>query len=112
MSDIISLNAISRTMFAYDMSDPNSSISTLLKSISDGPDGEDTTLARAAMLIIGAFPRLQSLPNRMKSRAAKFHTELSNIAESVWGSVETIGTLEGMDARALEVLSTQILFAE
>ena len=32
-------------------------------------------------------------------------TELGKIAGDVWGSVERIGSLEGLDARVLEVLS-------
>ncbi|KZV72230.1 cytochrome P450 [Peniophora sp. CONT] len=99
------LNAISRTMFAYDLSDPTGSIPTLLKNISDGPDGPDTTLTRVAAVVIGTFPKLMGLPNPMKTWATMLQTELGKIAGEVWGSVERIGTLEGMDARALEVLS-------
>ncbi|VDC04240.1 unnamed protein product [Peniophora sp. CBMAI 1063] len=99
------LNAISRTMFAYDLSDSTGSIPSLLKNISEGPTGPDTTLARTAAVIVSTFPQLMGLPNPMKSWATMLRTELRKIAEAVWDSAEEIETLEGMDARALEVLS-------
>ena len=102
---ILRLNAISRTMFAYDLGDLSGSIPTLLKNISDGPDGPDTTLTRIATVVINAFPKLMGLPNPMKTWANMLQTELGKIAGDVWGPVERIGSLEGLDARVLEVLS-------
>ncbi|KAI0029798.1 cytochrome P450 [Vararia minispora EC-137] len=103
----LSLNGISRTMFAYDLSDPTGRIPTLLNKFSSGPGDEDTTLKRLASLVISANPLLMNLPNPFKEWADMLRTELGTIAQKVWGAVEKGESLEGLDARVLEVLSQQ-----
>ena len=95
------------TMFAHHITastGPNS-VKTLLKNISDGPSGEDTTANRIAAVVIETCPQLLAVPNPMKTWATMLRTELGKIAQAAWSSTEHIESLEGMDARVLEVLS-------
>ncbi|KAI0034614.1 cytochrome P450 [Vararia minispora EC-137] len=101
----LSLNCISRTMFAYDLSDPTGRIPTLLEKFSGGP--EDTIFTRLALLMISVNPQLMNFPNPFKEWANMLRTELGTIAQKVWGAVEKGESLEGQDAKALEVLSQQ-----
>ncbi|KAI0345465.1 cytochrome P450 [Trametopsis cervina] len=104
-----SLDAISMTMFAHNVSggDGPNSVKTLLKNISDGPSGGDTTLSRVAVIVIGLFPQLLALPNPLKKWAMMLRTELGKIAQEVWDTGKTNESVGGMDARVLEVLSQQ-----
>lgn len=101
------------TMFAHNLSISSGSVSitALLDNFSNGPHDEDTTLNRIIATVIGAFPRLLSLPNPMKKWADMLRSELGKIAQEVWEAAERNEVVGGMDARVLEIFSrwTQII---
>lgn len=98
-----SLDAISMTMFAYNLSASTGTIPELLSNISNGPSQEDTLANRLAGLLISSFPSLLAMPNPMKTWATKLRTELGAIAKDVWDN-GIDGVEVGMNARVLEVL--------
>lgn len=102
----LSMNAISMTMFAHNLSisTGSQSIATLLDNITNGPDDTSTFTNKLAAVVINAFPRLLSLPNPMKRWADMLRTELGKIAQDVWDASERNEVVGGMDARVLEVL--------
>lgn len=107
LMNILSLDAISMTMFAHNITaaeGPNS-VKTILHTMLSGPSDEDTLTNRIAMVAIGAFPKLLALPNPMKSWASKLKAELGRIAQEVWDVGTRNATVGGMDARVVEVLS-------
>ncbi|KAI0319617.1 cytochrome P450 [Amylostereum chailletii] len=100
-----SLNAISMTMFAHDLSASSSTIPALLANLSNGPSEEDTPLNRIAAVVVGAYPQMLSLPNPMKTWANMLKTELGKIAQEAWDAAQRDETVGRMDAKVLEVLN-------
>ena len=102
-----SLNAISMTMFAHDVSVSSrpDSVAALMHNMANGPSGKDTTLRRLMTVVMRSYPILLGLPNPMQRWAKMLRAELGKIAQEVWDSGERNNVVGGMDARALEVLS-------
>jgi hypothetical protein len=100
---MISLDAISLTMFAFKISTPAAgqrSIPEMLNTFSTSD--AMTTVEALAGVLVSAFPSLLQLPNPMKTVATDLRVELSRIAREVWtDSATRVGS-----ARILEMMGT------
>ncbi|KAI0051996.1 cytochrome P450 [Auriscalpium vulgare] len=95
----LSLNAISRTMFAHALT-ASSGLTHELNELADLP-AEDNVASRIAMYVLTKFPALLKLPTPISALAARFKAELDKIAMEVW---DKEGAESGMDARLIKVL--------
>lgn len=80
-SCLLSLDAISKTAFAYDVGCSDQSIPKLLAKLSNVPHTTTTLIASA---LVDLFPILLKLPSPMMEWTTMLRTELGKIADAVW----------------------------
>lgn len=95
----LSLDAISKTTFAYDIAQSDQSIPTLLTKITEVPQ---STTAFVMGALVDAFPVLLKLPSPLKHFADMLRSELVKIADKVLSQTEH----GDMHTKLLDSLST------
>ncbi|KAI0337143.1 cytochrome P450 [Trametopsis cervina] len=98
----LTLDAISMTMFAHNLSDSNGHIPELLDNIANGPAENDSAFARVMGVLVATFPVLLQLPNPVSKWAKMLRTELGQIARKAWTDKLKAGG--DMNAKVLELL--------
>ncbi|KAG7442327.1 cytochrome P450 [Guyanagaster necrorhizus] len=95
----LTLDAISMTMFMYDISTSNSDIPTLLHKITDSPAGKLSDIIPSAFA--SRFPIILRLPSPMKRWCDDLRSSLGAVARNVLSGKEAAG----MHAKLLNSLS-------
>ncbi|KAE9405485.1 cytochrome P450 [Gymnopus androsaceus JB14] len=95
----LTLDAISMTMFSYDLTTAKSNIPILLQKITNSPPSGKLMILLESLA--EKFPVMLNLPSPMKSWCNTLRKSLGVIAEDVWSGREGAG----MHAKLLNVLS-------
>ncbi|KAF8970724.1 cytochrome P450 [Flammula alnicola] len=98
---MLSLDAISMTMFMHNLGAGEGTIPKLLHDMTNSPTGDTLTSLLEAFASI--FPQLLYLPSPLKTYGNKLRTEFGKIAEEVWSGKEGAG----MHAKVLDALAKQ-----
>ncbi|ESK84164.1 cytochrome p450 [Moniliophthora roreri MCA 2997] len=104
----LTLDAVSMTMFAHDLSD--SDIPSILKRITHSPpDGPADVLLKT---FVSQFPIIMKLPSPIKEWCTAFKTSLGAVAKEVWSGHEAAGMhAKLLDALAKENVPEEIVIA-
>ncbi|PFH47745.1 hypothetical protein AMATHDRAFT_66969 [Amanita thiersii Skay4041] len=96
---ILTLDAISMTMFMHNLSEAQDNIPSLLHNITNSPMPKEGAVL--AETLVSIFPILLKIPTSIKRWADRLRTELGKIAENVW--LGKVGI--GMHAKLLDSLN-------
>ncbi|KDR69692.1 hypothetical protein GALMADRAFT_255863 [Galerina marginata CBS 339.88] len=95
---MLSLDAISMTMFMHNLSASKGKIPALLHQMSNSPAGDFWTILLETFASL--FPYILYLPSPIKKYAHTLRTEFGNIAQEVWAGKDG----GGMHAKVLDAL--------